>query len=319
MAEKSPDGLSLRGSACEHGQMKIAITGSSGLIGSALHRSLTTDGHEVVRVVRPTTKDRSGAIIEWDLERGTIDAEAFNDIDAVVHLAGEGIAEKRWSDEQKRRIRDSRVDGTTLLATAIAECSNPPSALLSGSAIGYYGDRDDEQLTEASSPGSGFLADVVTAWEQATAPAAAATRVVHLRTGIVLDEDEGALAEQLPFFKLGLGGKIGDGQQWWSWIALTDIVGAIRYLLDNDIDGAVNLTAPNPVRHAEFAKALGSALHRPAILPTPKLALNIKLGAELAEALLFTSARVVPSVLEQQGYTFVHPDLPGALTAILDE
>lgn len=299
--------------------MRIAITGSSGLIGSALNRSFTADGHEVVRLVRPTTKDRDGAIIEWDPERGTVDAAAFNEIDALVHLAGEGIAENRWSDAQKQRILDSRVDGTTLLATAIADCSDPPKVFLSGSAIGFYGDRSDEQLTESSTQGSGFLADVVAAWEQATAPAAEVTRVVHLRTGIVLDKDEGALAEQLPFFKLGLGGKIGNGQQWWSWVALADIVGAIRHLLDNDIVGPVNLTAPNPVRHADFAKALGAALHRPAILPTPKLALNIKLGAELAEALLFTSARVLPTVLEQHGYTFVHPDLSAALTSILGD
>jgi len=293
--------------------MDIAVTGASGLIGSRLVDTLTADGHRPVRLVRRDPRPGEDAV-RWDPAAGEIDAASLEGIEAVVHLAGEGIAEKRWSAEQKRRILDSRVQGTTLLATALAGLQRRPSVLLSGSAIGFYGDRGDEELTESSSPGDIFLADVCRAWEAATAPAEqAGIRVAHLRTGIVLDRNGGALAKTLPLFRLGLGGRLGSGRQWWSWIGIDDEVGAIRFLLDAEVSGPVNLTAPAPVTNAEFTKVLGRVLGRPTALPVPAFGPKLLLGAELAEQLLFTSARVLPGVLESAGYQFSAPDLEGAL------
>lgn len=298
--------------------MDIAVTGASGLIGSKLVTALAADGHRPVRLVRRDPAPGEDAV-RWDPAAGTIDAASLEGIGAVVHLAGEGIAEKRWSAEQKKRILDSRVQGTSLLATTLANLTTPPAVLLSGSAIGFYGDRGDEALTETSGPGDIFLADVCRAWEAATAPAeAAGIRVAHLRTGIVLDRNGGALAKTLPLFRLGIGGRLGSGRQWWSWIGIDDEVGAIRFLLDADVAGPVNLTAPNPVTNAEFTKVLGQVLGRPTLLPVPAFGPKLLLGSELAEQLLFTSARVLPDVLTAAGYAFQAPDLEGALRQELD-
>jgi uncharacterized protein (TIGR01777 family) len=299
-----------------HG-MDVAITGSTGLIGSALARSLEADGHRVVPVVR---RETSGDAIRWDPTAGTIDAAALDGLDAVVHLAGEGIASGPWTKAQRARIHDSRQAGTALLAGAIAGLSSPPSVLLSGSAIGFYGDRGAEELTEGSSAGSDFLAEVCIAWEAASAPAAeAGVRVAHLRTGIVLDRDGGALAKQLPLFKLGLGGKAGKGTQWMSWITLEDEVSAIRWALDHDdVRGPVNLTAPNPVTNAEFTKALGAAVHRPTFLTIPSFVRHAPLGiGDLVGSLLFSSARVLPQALQTSGFSFAHASLDDALEAVL--
>ncbi len=258
--------------------------------------------------------------MRWDPSAGTIDHDglmAVGRIDAVIHLAGEGLAERRWTQAQKARILDSRVQGTRLLATTMAELSSPPSVFLSGSAIGFYGDRGEERLTEHSAPGHGFAAEVVLAWEEATEPLDHRTRVAHLRTGIVLDKSGGVLAEQLPFFKLGAGGRIGKGTQWMSWISLTDHVAAMIWLLDHRVSGAVNLTAPNPVTNAEFTKTLGKVLHRPTIIPTPTIALWAKLGRELTRELLLSSAHVSPCALVEEGFVFEHAGLEPALSATL--
>lgn len=297
--------------------MDVAITGSSGLIGSALTTALRAGGHRVRRVVR--SGGGGPDALRWDPAAGTIDREGLVGVDAVIHLAGEGIAEKRWSDAQKARIRDSRVDGTTLIAEAIAGLDEKPQALLSGSAIGLYGDRGDEALTESSPSGAGFLTEVVEAWEAATAPAkAAGIRTVHLRTGVVLDPHGGALGKQLPLFKLGLGGRLGSGRQWLPWISLADEVGAITHLLTSTVSGAVNLTAPAPVTNAEFTSTLARVLGRPAVMPIPRFGPALLLGKELAESLLYSSAKVLPTVLSADGYRFRHATLEEALRDLLD-
>jgi uncharacterized protein (TIGR01777 family) len=296
--------------------VRIAITGSSGFIGTALRASLEADGHEVLRVVR---SEAGPGTTRWDVDRGQIDAAAFEGLDGVVHLAGEGIGEKRWTDDQKRRILESRTKGTGLLCEALASLTDKPPVLVSGSAVGYYGDRGDEQLTEASGPGSGFLADVVVAWEAATAPAAAAgIRVATARTGIVLGRDGGALPRLVRLARLGVLGKLGSGRQWMSWISLADEVGAIRFLLERPVSGPVDLTAPGPVTNAVFTKALGRVVHRPTVLPIPSFGPKLLLGAELADALLFEGQRVLPEVLLDAGYEFRHHELESALHDILD-
>ena len=298
--------------------MRVLVSGSTGLVGSAVAAALPDHGHEPVRLIRHNRPDDLPAV-RWDPGTGSIDGNALDGIEAVIHLAGEGIAERRWTPEQKARILDSRVGGTTLLAERIAAASNPPAVFLSGSAIGFYGERGDAELTESSEAGDGFLAEVVGAWERATAVVPRPpTRVVHLRTGIVLSGSGGALAPQLPFFRLGLGGRIGSGRQWWSWISIDDMVGALMWLLDNDVRGPVNLTGPNPVTNATFTKTLGQVLRRPTLIPIPKPALWARLGRELTAELLYTSQRVTPSMLLDHGYEFVHPDLEGALRAVLD-
>jgi uncharacterized protein (TIGR01777 family) len=296
--------------------MRIAITGSTGLIGSALRPHLESLGHEVIRVVRGTP---TGTDISWSPAERRIDTHALDDIDAVVHLAGAGIGDKRWSDEWKRELLDSRTKGTSLISEAVASAENGPKVLLSGSAIGIYGARGDEELDEQSSPGEGFLADVCVQWERATGIAeASGARVVHLRTGIVLSAKGGALKKQLPLFKFGLGGKMGSGDQWQSWISIDDEVAAITHLLTTDTSGAVNLTAPKPVTNAEFTDTLGEVLHRPTFLPIPKFGPKLLLGGELAENLLFTGQKVLPRVLEaDDGFTFRHPDLATALHALV--
>ncbi len=295
----------------------VAISGAGGLIGSALAASLAADGHRVLRLVRGglTTGDDIG----WDPDAGRIDAPALEGVDAVVHLAGEGIGEHKWTEEQKRRIRESRVRGTAVLAAAVASRERKPSVFVSASAIGYYGDRGDEVLTEGSAPGRDFLAEVCCAWEAETRPAAdAGVRTVLARTGIVLDRRGGALARMVLPFRLGLGGRQGSGRQWMSWITLADEVAALRALIDDgNIDGPVNLVAPNPVTNAEFAETLGRVLHRPTVLPTPLFPLKARYGAELVKTLLLVSQRVVPERLTAGGFAFRYPVLQPALEAVL--
>jgi uncharacterized protein (TIGR01777 family) len=295
--------------------MDVVVTGSTGLIGTALFDALAAGGHRPIRMVRG---EATGDSIRWDPEAGTIDAASLEGVDAVVHLAGEGIAAKRWSDEQKRKILESRTKSTALLAGTLAGLTRKPSVLVSASAIGYYGERGDDVLSEDEPPARTFLGEVVVAWEAAAAPAAeAGIRVAHPRTGIVLSKDGGALAESLPLFKLGLGGRFGHGRQYWPWITLTDEVRAIEWLLGHDLAGPVNLTAPNPVTNAEFTKALGAALHRPTLFPVPKFGPAAKLGRELAQELLYTSSRVVPTKLLASGFTFAHEHIDDALRAVL--
>lgn len=296
--------------------MDVVVTGSSGLVGSALVPALWEAGHTVRRLVRraPSGPDE----VRWDPEAGTIDAEGLAGIDAAVHLAGEGIAEKRWTPEQKRRLLESRTKGTRLLAETMAALDPRPSVLLSGSAVGFYGDGGEAELTESSPAGSGFLPDLVQQWEAAARPAVdAGIRTAFLRSGVVLSADGGAMAKTLPLFKLGLGGPIGDGKQWWPWIAIDDEVGAIVHLLTTDVSGPVNLTAPQPVRFKEYAKAQGRALHRPAFLPVPRLGPKLLLGSELADALLGDSQRVLPTRLLESGYEFRQPDIASAMDVLL--
>ena len=298
--------------------MDVVVSGSSGLIGTALGGALQRAGHRMVPLVR---SQPVGAAIGWDPDHGRIDAGGLEGVGAVVHLAGEGIGSKRWNDAHKARIRDSRVRGTALLAETLATLNRPPKVLLSGSAVGYYGDRGDEVLTESSRPGSDFLAGVCTAWEAATAPAEeAGIRVAHIRTGIVLSGRGGVLPKMLGPFKFGAGGKLGSGRQWMSWIALEDEVGAIVHLLGDDtLSGPFNLTAPNPVTNAEMTKAIGAALHRPTLLPAPAFALKTALGAEMAEELLLVSQRALPTRLLDSGFTFRHAELGEALRVALAE
>jgi uncharacterized protein (TIGR01777 family) len=297
--------------------MDVAISGASGLIGSALSASLRADGHQVLRLVRGGVT--GGDAIGWDPEGGRIDAPALEGLDAVVHLAGEGIGEHRWTDEQKAKIRDSRLRSTALLAGAIASRERRPRVFVSGSAIGYYGDRGDEVLTEQSAPGDDFLARLCVAWEAEAAPATeAGVRTVFTRTGIVLDAHGGALARMLLPFKLGLGGRQGSGKQWMSWIAKADEVGAIRHAIENrGVQGPVNCTAPTAVTNADFARTLGKALGRPTVLPTPLLPLKLRYGGELVETLLLVSQRVAPAKLEATGYEFSFRSLDDAFAVIL--
>ena len=297
--------------------MKIVISGASGLIGTQLVAKLSQGGHEVIRLVRRSPK--SGEI-QWNPKSGTLDAAALEGADAVIHLSGAGIGDKRWTTGYRKEILDSRTDTTALLAKTIASLSRKPSVFLSGSAIGIYGARNDEQLTEVSTHGTGFLAEVCEQWEAAAKPAVdAGVRTVYLRTGIVLSPKGGALKKLLPLFKLGVGGKFGNGKQWQSWISIDDEIGAIEYLLTANVSGAVNLTAPNPVTNAEFTKVLASVLKRPAIVPVPTFAPKILLGGELADALLFTGQRVIPAALNASGYAFKHTTLESALRSLLSK
>lgn len=298
--------------------MDVAVTGASGFIGSAVVAALLNDGHHVRRIVRRTPANADE--VRWDPEAATIDTAGLAGVDAVVHLAGEGIASHRWTDEQKRRIRQSRTKGTRLIAETVASLDPRPEVLLSGSAIGYYAHRGDEEVTEADPPGGDFLAGVCVEWEAAARPAVdAGVRTAWLRTGIVLDPGGGALQRMLPLFRLGLGGPFGRGDQWWSWISLADEVGAILHLLSSGVEGAVNLTGPEPVRNLELARTLGRVLGRPAMVPVPRFGPGLLLGPELAQSLLYDSIRVRPAVLTDAGYTFGHPDLEAALRAMLGQ
>lgn len=297
--------------------MRVAITGSSGLIGTALTASLRAAGHEVTRLVRaaPTGPDT----IAWDplAPRGGLDPASLAGVAAVVHLAGAGVADRRWTESYKAEVRDSRVQGTTALVSALTELSQPPAVLLSGSAIGFYGDVTGREVDENSPPGTGFLAEVVRDWEAAANLAGqAGIRVVTMRTGLVLSPKGGVLARLLPLFRAGLGARLGPGSQAMSWIGLTELTAVVAFLLAHeDLAGPVNATTPNPVTNREFTAALAAAVHRPAVLAVPVPVLRAVVGGASAD--LLSSARVRPSRLAGAGYAFQHPDLPGALAAEL--
>lgn len=292
--------------------MRVLISGSSGLIGSALSRSLVDARHTVVRLVRgPVSGDAT--TVSWDPERQTIDRSGLEGCDAVVHLAGEPLL-GRWTADKKRRIADSRVRGTTLIAEALASLTRRPGVLVCASAAGYYGNRGDEMLTEESTPGRGFLAEVVRAWESAADPARqVGIRVVHVRTGLVLARGGGLLKILLLPFQLGLGGPIGSGRSYWSWIALEDLIAAYRFAIAREsISGAINAAAPNPVTNREFARTLGAVLGRPAVLPVPPVALRFVFGREAADDML-SGFRLQPTRLQAAGFRFQFPDLEPAL------
>ena len=296
--------------------MNILVTGASGLIGTALVSSLASSGHEVTRLVRgqPPSEERTA---RWDPMAGTIETGAIEGVDAVVHLAGENIAE-RWTPAKKAKIRDSRVKGTQLLCETLTRLSSPPKTLVSASAVGYYGDRGDVILTEDSPPGQGFLSEVCRAWEAATAPARQhGIRVVQLRLGVVLSANGGALAKILPPFRLGLGGVLGSGQHYMSWIALDDAVGAIQHAIATDaLQGPTNAAAPRAVTNQEFTKTLGKVLGRPTAIPLPAFAARLMFG-EMADEVLLASARIQPTKLVASGYQFRYPELEGALRHVL--
>jgi len=296
--------------------MKILITGSHGLVGKALISELTKGGHEIFSLVRHASGGASE--IEWHPNQGSIDSERVSSFDVVVHLAGESIASGRWTDEKKRKIRESRVMGTTLLSQSLARSAKPPAVFISASAIGYYGNRGDELLDEKSAPGNDFLAEVCVAWERATGEAEArGVRTVHARFGIILDQEGGALAKMLTPFRMGVGGRIGDGKQWMSWIALGDVIQGLKLVIEhNSITGPVNFVAPNPVTNSEFTKSLGEAVSRPTLFPIPSFAARLAFG-EMADALLLSSAKVEPKRLQESGYRFEFENLQPALAAIL--
>jgi len=297
--------------------MRVAVTGSSGLIGTALVPALRTDGHQVIRLVRgvPAGADT----IAWDprADGGGLDPRSLDGVAAVVHLAGAGVAGRRWTESYKAEIRGSRVQGTTALVSALTGMTTPPGVLLSASAIGWYGDAGGREVDESSPSGTGFLAGVVRDWEAAAEAAGrAGIRVVTMRNGLVLSPRGGMLARLLPLFRLGLGGRLGPGTQVMSWIALSELVGVIRFLLGrNDISGPVNATTPYPVTNREFTAALAAAVRRPAVLAVPVLALRAVIGGASGD--LLSSARVLPAKLLAAGYQYQHPDIAGALAAEL--
>lgn len=295
---------------------RVLVSGATGFIGSALVRRLAQEGIAVRRLVRRDPAAGSDDV-RWDPQRGTIDPRALDGIDGVVHLAGERI-DQRWNESVKRELRESRIRSTDLLARTIASAPTRPGVMVSGSAMGIYGDRGDELLDERSAIGDDFLARLTAAWEAAAQPAATAgVRVVHPRTGIVLAAHGGALARMLPPFKLGVGGPTGSGRQWMSWIALSDMVEALLFALHTEsLSGPANFVAPEPVQNAEFARALGHALHRPALIPTPKFALDLLFGREMVEATVLASQRVAPRALLDAGFAFGEPSLEGALASL---
>jgi uncharacterized protein (TIGR01777 family) len=297
--------------------MIVAITGSTGLVGTALSEALIAEGHQVRPVVRRSGKNPEQEI-RWDPSGGTIDATRFNDVDAVVHLAGESVAAHRWTPAVKERIRDSRANGTRLLCETLASLSVKPSVLISASAIGYYGDRGDEVLDEASPPGRGFLADVCQQWEAGTTPARDAdVRVVNLRIGVVLSTKGGALASMLTPFRMGLGGVLGSGKQYVSWITIDDLVRAILFTLHGSaLCGPVNATSPEPVTNREMTQTLGRLIGRPTVLPMPAFAARLAFG-EMADEMFLSGNRVVPRVLQTAGFTFQLPQLEPALRHVL--
>lgn len=308
--------------------MRIAIAGSTGLIGSRLVEALRARGDHVARLVRPATDTSELEVdgIAWDPASGTIDAAALEGFDVVVNLAGRNIGERRWTDREKRLVWDSRVDSTGLLATTLAGLQRKPSLLVNASAVGVYGDGGDETLTEQSPKGEGFLSDLTAAWEEATAPAkAAGIGVATLRSGIVLSTDGGALGRLLaPLgpkwlspYRWGLGGPVGRGDQWWSWISLTDEVRAVLHVIDTGLTGPVNLVAPEPVTHRSFIQALGRVLRRPTALRIPVFVVRLFLGSELAEALVLEGQKAVPAKLLSSGFEFTHTDVESGLREAL--
>ena len=298
--------------------MNVLITGSTGLVGSALVRELSDRGHDVTRLVRPSTEGGGTGEARWDPESGIVSLGKGRRMDAVVHLAGENITGLAWTPERKATIRESRIKGTRLLCEALLRLERPPGTLVCASAAGYYGDRGDEVLREESPPGKGFLAGVCREWEEATGEAARrGIRVVNLRIGMVLSVEGGALAKMMPAFRAGAGGRIGSGKQYMSWIALSDLVGVILYALATDtLSGPVNAVAPGPVTNREFTKALGRVLGRPTVAFLPAFAARLLFG-EMADELLLASARVVPAKLVASGYRFRFPELEGALRHVL--
>jgi len=296
--------------------MKIAVTGASGLIGSALVPALEASGHEVVQLVRRAPEGPSE--LAWDPAAESIDAERLAGVDAVVNLSGATIG-RRWTAARKREILASRVDSTTLLAETLAALEPRPKVLVCAGGIGIYGDRGDEILTEESELGTGFLAEVGTAWEAAAEPAReAGIRVVNFRQGIVLSRKGGALARLLAPFKLGLGGRVGSGSQWWSWVSMDDLVGAYRFALEGGLEGPVNLVSPSPATNAQFVKALGRALHRPTVFPLPAVAVKTLFG-EMGDAALLQGQRALPARLLEAGFTFRYAELDAAFERALAE
>ena len=297
--------------------MKILITGSHGLVGSALVPAVANAGHTVIRMIRPPMKPDEKKIL-WNPQTGFVEKEKLEGFDAVVHLAGENISTGRWTAEKKARIRDSRVKGTRLLAEIIAGLKAKPKILASASAIGFYGSRGTEVMSEKNSPGSGFLAETCVEWEAATEPASqAGINVFHLRFGIILSPKGGALAKMLPPFKLGVGGKVGSGFQYMSWISITDVVSAVMHVLKRkELNGPVNIVSQQPVTNLEFTKAFGKVLSRPTVFPLPAFAARFALG-EMADELLLSSTRVEPSRLKASGYAFQHNNIEKALQSML--
>lgn len=298
--------------------MNILVSGSTGLVGTALISALTATGHEVVRLVRSKSRSPSKELIGWNPEAGDIDAAGLEGLDAVVHLAGEPIASGRWNAAKKARIRDSRIQGTKLLCDAIARAAKPPGVLVCASAIGFYGDRGDEVLTETSAAGKGFLAEVCRDWEAATAPARQhGIRVINVRFGVILSTKGGALAKMLTPFKMGVGGIIGSGKQYMSCIAIDDCVGAIQHILATpSVSGPVNVVGPVPMTNYEFTKTLGKVLARPTIVPMPAFAARLALG-EMADELLLSSDRVEPKKLVESGFAFRFSEVESALRHVL--
>ena len=291
---------------------RIAITGASGLIGNALVGHLKSEGHTVQRFVRrPVVAPDE---IQWDPKTGYVDIEALRGVDAVIHLAGVGVGDKRWSKKYKAEILNSRLLGTTAIAKAVTEVK--PQVFISASAIGWYGESGNRAVVESDRVGDDFLAAVCREWE-AAADLAQGVRTVKIRTGLVLDPTGGALGKMLPLFRLGLGGKLGNGKQWWSWITLHDVIRAISFLLENKIEGPVNLTSPNPVTNQEFTSALARAMHRPALFPAPAIGLKIALGGFSSEIL--GSKKVMPQELTNAGFTWDYPHITNALTALIEE
>jgi uncharacterized protein len=303
--------------------MKVIVTGSTGLVGRALVRSLLADGHEVTRLVRGGAQEFRAPgtrAVLWEPEKGVVNASELEGHDAAVHLAGDPIAEGRWDEEKKRRIRESRVKGTHLLAETLAGLNEKPRVLVSASATGFYGDRGEELLREESASGEDFLSEVCREWEKATLAASqAGIRVVHLRIGFVLSGEGGGLSKMLTPFKLGLGGRVGSGRQYISWITLDDLVSVIRRAIEDEhLRGPVNAVAPTPATNAEFTKAIGHALGRPTIFAMPAFAARLAFG-EMADAILLASTRAVPARLQEAGYQFQHPELEGALKHVLEK
>ncbi len=295
--------------------LRIAITGANGLIGRALTTALTRRGHTVLSIGRHHPSRPPD--VRWSVPHAQLNPAALEGLDVVVHLAGEPIVGK-WTPAKKQAIHDSRIDGTRLLASTLAGLQDKPAVFISASAVGYYGDRGGEVLTEASAPGEGFLPKVCAAWESASSPAAAAgIRVVNPRFGVVLSGKGGALKQMLTPFRLGMGGPLGNGSQWMSWIGLEDVVGAVLHMIQNDaVSGPVNLVSPQPVTNKQYTRTLGGILKRPAVLPLPRFAARLAFG-ELADEALYASQRVEAGVLTESGYTFTHPQLRGALEAAL--
>ena len=291
---------------------RIAITGSSGLIGAALVGYLKSEGHTVQRLVRraPIAPDE----VQWDPKTGFVDLEPLRGVDAVIHLAGAGVGDKRWNKKYKAEILNSRLMGTTAIANAVNELK--PQVFISSSAIGWYGESGNRAVVESDRVGDDFLAAVCREWEGAS-DIATGVRTVKLRTGLVLDPTGGALGKMLPLFRFGLGGKMGNGKQWWSWITLHDLIRALRFILENPVSGPVNLTSPNPVTNQEFTSALARAMHRPALFPAPAFALKIAMGGFSSEIL--GSKKVLPNVLSEAGFTWDYPHISDALSALIEE